>query len=119
MKFLVDRCAGRRLADWLANLGHDVSFTSGAGPDPGDVELLAQATREGRVLVTIDKDFGELIFARQHEHCGLVRLPDVPSHQRISLLERALALHGDDLRAGAVITARGARLRVTKRGSQP
>jgi predicted nuclease of predicted toxin-antitoxin system len=114
LKFLVDRCAGRRLADHLKALGHDVSFASAAGPDPGDEELLRLANRQGRILVTLDKDFGELVFARRLEHAGLVRLPDLPAEQRIAVLEMARAQHADDLEAGAIVTARGARLRVTR-----
>lgn len=36
MEFLIDRCAGRRLAEWLSNLGHDVVEARILGPDPGD-----------------------------------------------------------------------------------
>jgi predicted nuclease of predicted toxin-antitoxin system len=35
MKFLVDRCAGKRLADWLRGEGHDVLEARTLGPDPG------------------------------------------------------------------------------------
>jgi predicted nuclease of predicted toxin-antitoxin system len=80
MKFLVDRCAGATLARWLREKGHDVRESWGtSSPDPGDQELLAEALAEGRVLVTLDKDFGALVFAHGASHCGLVRLPDVPA----------------------------------------
>jgi predicted nuclease of predicted toxin-antitoxin system len=36
MRFLVDRCAGRRLARWLTETGHDVVDLSDAPADPGD-----------------------------------------------------------------------------------
>ena len=36
MKFLIDRCAGRLLADWLRKQGHDVVESHELGPDPGD-----------------------------------------------------------------------------------
>lgn len=49
------------------------------GPDPGDSALLARAAAENRILVTIDTDFGQRVFRGQRPHCGLVRLPDVPS----------------------------------------
>ena len=62
MKFLVDRCAGKRLADWLQGEGHDVLEARTLGPDPGDRELLEMAAKGERVLVTIDTDFGELIY---------------------------------------------------------
>ena len=55
MKFLVDHCAGRRLAEWLRAKGHDV-FDAGEESDPGDRTLLERAAAEGRILVTLDRD---------------------------------------------------------------
>jgi len=36
MKFLIDRCAGQLLADWLRTQGHDVVESRELGPDPGN-----------------------------------------------------------------------------------
>jgi len=46
MRFLIDRCAGRKLAEWLKNLGHDVVESRLLGPDPGDLQLLEWACAE-------------------------------------------------------------------------
>ena len=75
MRFLVDRCAGRQLADWLREKGYDVLEARELGPDPGDGALLGHANAERRILVTIDTDFGELVFLHDVAHSGLVRLP--------------------------------------------
>lgn len=40
MRFLIDRCAGRRLAEWLQREGHDVLEARELGPDSGDQALL-------------------------------------------------------------------------------
>jgi len=111
VRFLVDRCAGRRVALWLRDSGHDVAEV--IGPDPGDSELLAQAAREDRVLVTLDRHFLQLIFHQARAHRGLVRLPDLPVVQRIALLQRILDLHAADLSRGAVIAVRGSRILVS------
>ncbi|MGD9728658.1 MAG: DUF5615 family PIN-like protein [Nitrospiraceae bacterium] len=42
----------------LEAAGHDVVWAGAWDIDPGDDDILAQAYREGRVLVTLDKDFG-------------------------------------------------------------
>jgi predicted nuclease of predicted toxin-antitoxin system len=120
VKFLVDRCAGRRLGQWLRARGHDVVEAGQLGPDPGDLALLQRAAQEQRILVTIDTDFGRLIFGSQTPHHGLVRLPDVPARERIALFETLLTRHAGDLDKGAVITIRGNRIRVsTLTGDQP
>lgn len=114
MKFLVDRCAGRRLAEWLRGQGHDVVESRERGPDPGDRKILEWAAAEERVLITMDKDFGEFIFLDQAGHCGLIRLPDVPAGERVTMVGRILNKHSHDLLAGAVVTVRGERIRISR-----
>ena len=114
MKFLVDRCAGKRLADWLRNEGHDVLEASSFKPDPGDQELLEVSAKQERVLVTIDTDFGELIYIDRIAHTGLVRLPDVPAATRIKIMERILNQYESELKSHAIITVRGDRVRISK-----
>jgi len=114
MRFLVDRCAGRQLAEWLGDRGHDVVESRNLGPDPGDESLLQRAAEEHRILVTIDTDFGVLVFVRGAPHSGVVRLPDVPAARRIALFEELLAHYAEDLESGAIITVRGNRIRVSR-----
>ena len=90
----MDRCAGRRLAERLRDSGHDVLDTRNLGPDPGDTALLERAALGNRVLITVDKDFGELIYLHGTPHAGLVRLPDVRMPQRIALIEEIINHHG-------------------------
>ena len=114
MKFLIDRCAGGRLAHWLRSQGYDTVEARERGPDPGDRVLLEWAAEEGRILVTIDTDFGELVFVRSAGHCGLVRLPDVPAARRIELMQEVIERHPEELEAGAIVTVRGGRIRISR-----
>jgi predicted nuclease of predicted toxin-antitoxin system len=83
------------------------------GPDPGDQALLGIAAAEERIFITMDKDFGEFIFLRGASHHGLIRLPDVPSEERVLLLEEILRNHGQALAERAIITVRGGRIRIS------
>ncbi|MGH8579116.1 MAG: DUF5615 family PIN-like protein [Gammaproteobacteria bacterium] len=114
MKFLIDRCAGRRLSEWLRAQGHDVMESRERGPDPGDRALLEWAGAEDRILVTMDKDFGAFIFLDKAPHCGMIRLPDVPADRRVRLMEKVLKDHGADLVKRAIVTVRGGRVRVSR-----
>ena len=67
------------------------------GPDPGDRALLELAAMESRVLITIDTDFGELVYRHDVSHAGLLRLPDVPAEQRIALVTAVIDYHGKAL----------------------
>jgi predicted nuclease of predicted toxin-antitoxin system len=80
--------------------------------DPGDVQILDQAYREQRVLVTLDKDFGELAIVRGLPHCGIVRLVNIPARQQGATCDTVLARYGSELTQGAIITVETARVRI-------
>lgn len=114
MRFLIDRCAGQRLAAWLAGQGHDTKTSWADGrPDPGDLALLRMAADEGRILITIDSDFGTLVYLLGAAHAGIIRLPDVPAAKRIALMADLLERHGEIL-PGAIVTVRGGRIRIAR-----
>ena len=114
MKFLIDRCAGSTIARWLQGEGHDVVEARSLGPDPGDNVLLEWAESQGRILITIDTDFGKMIHAEHATHTGLIRLPDVPARMRVQLLELVLKDYGTQIERGSVVTIRGGRIRISK-----
>jgi predicted nuclease of predicted toxin-antitoxin system len=89
-----------------------VAWVGDWSEDPGDDAVMARAFSEERVLVTLDKDFGELAVALGRQHCGIVRLVNIPARQQASLCHRVLSTHAEALRTGAIITAEAQRLRV-------
>ena len=112
MKLLLDACVWGRAAAELQAAGHDVVWAGHWPEDLGDEEILDRARREGRVLVTLDKDFGELAVVYRKPHCGIVRLVDLGTRDQSLVCLRALTTHGPELQAGAIVTAEGHRLRV-------
>jgi predicted nuclease of predicted toxin-antitoxin system len=73
---------------------------------------LQRAHREERVLITLDKDFGELAVVRGIEHCGILRLVNFPSRKQAEVSQRILVLYAEELQAGALITAEPGRVRI-------
>lgn len=61
MKLLLDTCVWGPASQRLRSEGHDVVWAGEWPEDPGDEEILERAYIEGRILVTLDKDFGEQI----------------------------------------------------------
>ena len=57
----------------LTELGHDVLSALESAPRATDKELLALAIEQQRVLITEDKDFGELVFVRRLPHPCIIR----------------------------------------------
>ena len=113
MRFLIDRCAGTLIAEWLRQQGHDVVESRERGPDPGDRALLEWAASESRILITIDTDFGRLVFLENIPHHGLVRLPDVLSNERVEIAKELLSRFSEELEAGAIVTVRGGKIRIS------
>ena len=83
MRLLLDTCVWSGAAAPLAAAaGHDVRWMGAISPDPGDDTVLGIAFDEGRVLITLDKDFGELAIVYGKPHCGIIRLVDLPARQQ-------------------------------------
>jgi predicted nuclease of predicted toxin-antitoxin system len=111
MKLLLDACVWPGAAAELVALGHDVVW-AGDWPSLGDEEILAIALKEGRVLVTIDKDFGELAVVFGVAHSGIIRIVNFRIAKHASVCREAIDRYGEELAKGAIITAEPGRLRV-------
>ncbi len=112
MKVLLDSCVWGKARDDIEAAGHDVVWAGDWPQDPGDEQILAFAYSTQRVLVTLDKDFGELAILRGTPHCGILRLVNVAARQQAAVCLHVLNLHGQELQAGAIATAERGRLRI-------
>jgi predicted nuclease of predicted toxin-antitoxin system len=112
MKVLLDTCVWGGAKDDLHTAGHDVLWTGDLAQDPGDEDILAQAHREQRVLITLDKDFGELAIRRSLPHSGIVRLVNIAARQQGAVCLQMLTQYGTELTRGAIITVEAGRVRI-------
>jgi hypothetical protein len=62
VKFLADECVDRQIVDRLRREEHEVRYVVEMEPGISDDEVLNLANLEKSILLTADKDFGELIF---------------------------------------------------------
>jgi len=114
MKFLVDECAGASVADCLRDAGHDVVAVAEVMPQANDEQILERAVLESRILVTNDKDFGEMIYRSGQAHRGVVllRLQDERAENRVRITRLVLARVGERLQNRyTVATEAGIRVR--------
>ena len=77
------------------------------------------AARAGAVLITIDKDFGELAVVRGQHHAGIMRIVGFPARELGPACVAALARYEGELAAGALVTVERTRVRVRPRGEDP
>jgi predicted nuclease of predicted toxin-antitoxin system len=61
MKLLLDSCLSKHAYLTLINLSYEVDWVAKWKSDPGDKEIIQHAHKNQRILVTLDKDFGELV----------------------------------------------------------
>lgn len=72
VRWLADECIAVSLVRELRGAGHDVLYTAEFAASLSDIEVITLAPREGRFLLTADKDFGELVFRRGQAVPGLI-----------------------------------------------
>ncbi len=113
MKFLLDACASSRsLEASLTADGHDVLSARRLRPGAADEELLALAYREERILVTEDKDFGELVFVRRLPHPCIVRFVEMRVAEKVEAMRDLIERHASALAPGVLVVVTNERLRV-------
>src|SRR5690349_15436532 len=116
MKFLLDESAELRLGAFLRQLGHDVTAVAADyQASIKDEQVLAIAQAEGRILITNDTDFGELVFKQRQPHSGVIlfRFSDLPLSDKITALQQLLAQHPEQLVEFVVIAPGSIRIRST------
>ncbi len=114
MKILLDTCVWGGTCKQLELAGYDVIWTGNWHKDPGDQEILSYAYHEKRILVTLDKDFGELTILQGKPHAGIIRLVNIASKQQGNICLQVLKTYSKELLSGAIITAELGRLRIRK-----
>lgn len=109
---LLDSCVWGGALPSLAALGHDVTWSGSWAKDPGDASILAAAHSEQRILVTLDKDFGELAILKGLPHSGIVRLTGFRVMQMANAIHHIVFTYGPELATGAIVTADPERIRI-------
>jgi len=113
MRVLLDTCVWGGARGALESAGHEVEWI-GDGPDPGDAEILDRAVAGRRVLVTLDKDFGEIAVVNNVRHSGIIRLVSVRAADQGPMTLAVLDKYAQDLQDGAIVTVEPARVRIRR-----
>jgi predicted nuclease of predicted toxin-antitoxin system len=114
MKLLLDSCVAQIAGQTLRAAGHDVEWVGDWSKDPGDLEILQHAVSQQRILITLDKDFGELAIVHGFAHCGLIRLTGFRAQRQGPALLRLRSSYVAELADGALVTAEPWRVRIRK-----
>ena len=113
MNVPVDVSAGQAVADHIRSLGYDTVFVRDRDAAMPDVDILTWGVSEGRLVVTMDKDFGDLVYRSGLPHAGvlLLRLEAARTAEKIRVVTDIFRTHAADL-SGHFAVYQNGRLRI-------
>ena len=99
LKLLIDVSFGTGVESYLRNNGYDILSIREESPRATDEAILHLAVEQERLVVTMDKDFGELVYRSGKSHKGvlLLRLEDQNRQTKIDVLSRILDTYSAEL----------------------
>ena len=99
MKLLADECIEKSIVDYLRLYKIIVDTVTELSPGASDTSVIELANRNDCILITADKDFGELIFRQGKISNGviLVRLHGLGGERKGELIAKAIQEHQDEL----------------------
>jgi predicted nuclease of predicted toxin-antitoxin system len=112
MKILLDTCVWGKAVSLLSDAGHDVIWAGSWEKDPGDREILHIAFSDNRILITLDKDFGELAILQGLPHTGIIRLVGFSSSEQGVVSLQIIEKYSKELSESAIITVDQNRTRI-------
>jgi predicted nuclease of predicted toxin-antitoxin system len=73
-KLLLDENIGSTVAAELRLSKFDVLNIAESKPGMADINVLDLALKQKRIVITLDKDFGQLVYAYSRKHAGVILL---------------------------------------------
>ena len=113
MNLLADEGVDGQIVAQLRLDGHDVLYVAEMNPGIDDDVVLERANSSGSLLLTQDKDFGELVFRQRLVHYGvvLIRLAGLSTTAKAILVSAAFAQHSVEMSQAFSVISPG-RIRV-------
>lgn len=114
MKFVADEGVDAPIVQHLRWAGYQVWYVAEMAPGIADTVVLTLANQEEPILLTADKDFGDLVFRQQRVSQGvlLLRLHGIPPEQKAETVTAVIQKYETQLvRTFTVITPQKVRVR--------
>lgn len=109
MNFVADEGIDKQIVEQLRNNGHDVLYIAEISPSIPDEDVLDFAIKNEAVLLTADKDFGELIYRQRRFSLGvvLIRLAGIASARKGEIVNDAVRNYGSEFLNGFTVISHG------------
>src|ERR1035437_5337414 len=88
---------GRKIEDFLRSIGHDVKSILDVDNTMKDDKIVNIGRKEDRIIITMDKDFGELVFKTRLIHSGIIllRLEDADAFAKVNVIKEIMENYSD------------------------
>lgn len=114
MRLLANENVPRLAVEALRTAGHDIVWVRTEAPGSPDEDVLLWAAREGRILLSFDKDFGELVFKlKMAPPPGIILFRFAPTSPATVARIAVEALHSRNDWEGKFAVVEEARVRIT------
>ena len=99
LKFVLDVGVGNKVWQYLTANGYDAKLITTINPSMSDSDILFIAENESRMVITMDKDFGELVYHSGKVHKGvlLLRLEDAMGEEKAAVMQFILDNFKDEI----------------------
>lgn len=111
--FVVDVGVGITIENWLDLENYKVIPVRSVNAEMEDEAILSMALSENAIIITMDKDFGELVFRENKRHCGvlLLRLEDAVAEEKLAVIQSIFPDHVEEIIGNFAVFQNG-RLRI-------
>ncbi len=115
MRVVADESCDYGIVRGLRSVGHDVVSIAETLPGVNDENVIDLARSEARLLITEDKDFGQLVFSAAKENSGvlLIRYPALARSSLVDAVLKLLSERGDSL-YGCFVVIEPGRIRLSR-----
>ena len=109
LKFLVDVSVGKKVEEFLSDEKYDFKSVRNIDMRMEDVDILKIAANENRMVITMDKDFGELVYNSGKAHKGvlLLRLENESGAEKIKIIETIFNKYYNELENNFCVYQKG------------
>lgn len=109
MNLLADESVERQIIERLRLDGHSVLSVAEMEPSIPDDAVLARANEHNALLITVDTDFGELVFRQGLVHHGvvLIRLAGLSAQVKAETVSTVFLQHAAEMAGAFSVIARG------------
>ena len=106
IRFLADVNIEKGIVDYLSQNGYDIKWITDFNCEISDEDLLKMANDEKRVLITNDKDFGELTFLQKQSSAGIIllRIKGQNTTEKVGLIQKLMMNYREKIENHFVLT---------------